>query len=332
MSNKSKLPILKKLYIYSLDNIYILNVLLIPFSFIYFLINLIKKYFFSNNKANTVPVIVIGNLTVGGTGKTSLVIWLCNYFSSRKYNIGVISGGYKTNKPNELEVVGKYSKANNVGDEAILINKKTNAIVCKSKNRKNAYEYLVDNYNLDIIISDDGLTHYKLNRNINIVIVKETKPFGNGLLLPAGPLREIPYSISKYDNIIFNKSKNSDLPGFFYEISNVKSLSNNQEIRISELSGTTVHLVTAIANPDLLVKSLKKFNIDLILHIYPDHYLLSIDDYNFNDNYKILMTEKDFVKCANVNLKNAFYIATKIVVDNDIKIMLNNKISNLLKL
>ena len=273
-----------------------------------------------------------GNLTVGGTGKTSLVIWLCNYFSSRKYNIGVISGGYKTNKPNELEIVGKYSKANNVGDEAILIHKKTNAIVCKSKNRKNAYEYLVDNYSLDIIISDDGLTHYKLNRNINIVIVKETKPFGNGLLLPAGPLREIPYSISKYDNIIFNKSKNSDLPGFFYEISNVKSLSNNQEIRISELSGTTVHLVTAIANPDLLVKSLKKFNIDLILHIYPDHYLLSIDDYNFNDNYKILMTEKDFVKCANFNLKNAFYIPTKIVVDNDIKIMLNNKISNLLKL
>jgi tetraacyldisaccharide-1-P 4'-kinase len=85
---KSKLPILKKFYIYSLDNIYILNVILTPLSLIYLLINFIKKYFFSNNKLNKIPVIVIGNLTVGGTGKTSLVIWLCNYLSSRKYNIG----------------------------------------------------------------------------------------------------------------------------------------------------------------------------------------------------------------------------------------------------
>jgi tetraacyldisaccharide-1-P 4'-kinase len=87
MFSKSKLPILKKYYLYSLDHIYFLNILLLPFSTLYLLINLIKKYFFSNKRNNTTPVIVIGNLTVGGTGKTSLVIWLCNYFSSRKYNI-----------------------------------------------------------------------------------------------------------------------------------------------------------------------------------------------------------------------------------------------------
>lgn len=331
MSNKSKLPILKKLRIYSLDRIYILNIILLPLTLIYYIINLIKKFFFSNNKINTVPVIVVGNLTVGGTGKTSLVIWLCNYFSSRKYNVGVISGGYKTHDPNKLEIVDTYSNASDVGDEAILINNKTNTIVCKSKDRKKAYEYLVKNYNLDIIISDDGLTHYKLNRNINIVIVKEDRPFGNGLLLPAGPLREVPRVISKYDNIIFNKNKNSSLPGFYYEISELTSLSSNSKISINELSGTSVHLVTAIANPDLLINNLKKFNIDLIVHIYPDHHLLNKDDFVFNDNYKILMTEKDFVKCVTFNLENAYYIPTKIVVDNDIKIMLNNKISNLLK-
>ena len=89
MFNKSKLPILKEFYLYSLDKIYILNILLIPLSVIYFITNIIKKYFFSNKKENTVPVVVIGNLTVGGTGKTSLVIWLCNYLSSKDYKIGI---------------------------------------------------------------------------------------------------------------------------------------------------------------------------------------------------------------------------------------------------
>ena len=172
MSKKSKLPILKKFYIYSLEEIYILNILLLPFSVIYLLVNFIKQNIFINKKRNTVPVIVVGNLTVGGTGKTSLVIWLANYLNSRKYNIGVISGGYKTNEPYKIEIVDENSTPNNVGDEAILIANKTNAIVCKSKNRKSAYEHLVKNYSLDIIISDDGLTHY--NRNLKIFGVAMT--------------------------------------------------------------------------------------------------------------------------------------------------------------
>ena len=331
MFSKSKLPILKKYYLYSLDHIYFLNILLLPFSTLYLLINLIKKYFFLNKRNNTIPVIVVGNLTVGGTGKTSLVIWLCNYFSSRKYNIAVISGGYKTIDPNKIQIVNEDSKPNEVGDEAILISKKTQSVVCKCKNRKLAYEFLVKNYNLDFIISDDGLTHYKLNRNLNIVIVRENKPFGNGLVLPAGPLRELPSSINSYDNVIFNKSKKSNVPGFYYDISKLKSILNNAELDIESLSGTSVHLVTSIANPDLLIKSLNRYNVDIIPHIYPDHYLPIEEDFIFSDNLKTIMTEKDFVKCCDFNLENAYYLPTKIIVDNDIKIMLNNQISNLLK-
>ena len=92
-----------------------------------------------------------------------------------------------------------------------------------------------------------------------------------------------------------------------------------------------MHLVTAIANPDLLIKSLERYNIDIISHIYPDHYLLNKEDFTFNDNLKTIMTEKDFVKCADFNLENSYYLPTKIIVDNDIKIMLNNQISNFLK-
>lgn len=331
MSKKSKLPILKKLYLYSLDKIYILNILLIPFSIIYLIINFFKKKFFLNKKINTIPVIVIGNLTVGGTGKTSLVIWLCNYLSDRKYNIGVITGGYKTANANKLQIVKEDSYANEVGDEAILISKKTNSIVCKCKNRKKAYEYLVNNFNLDVIISDDGLIHYKLNRDLNIVIVKENKPFGNGLILPAGPLRELPSSLSNYEITMFNKSIKSDLPGFYYELSEMVSFNNKTIMPLSNVYGSTIHLVTAIANPDLLISNLKKLGIDVIAHIYPDHQFFTMDDFRFDDDYPVFMTEKDFVKCKNFNLENSYYFPTKIIVDNDIKIMLNNKVSQLLK-
>ena len=331
MFKKSKLPILKKLYLYSLDNIYILNIILAPLSLIYIAINFFKKILQTKRRINTVPVIVIGNLTVGGTGKTSLVIWLCNYLTSRSYNVAVISGGYKTIDPKKLEIIGDKSVPSEVGDEAILISKKTNCIVCKCKDRKKAYEYLAKNYILDAIISDDGLTHYKLNRNLNIVIVKENKPFGNGLVLPAGPLREPPSAIKFYENIVFNKNKTSDLRGFYYDITKATSLINSTDINISDISGTTVHLVTAIANPELLIKNLERLNIDLITHIYPDHYLLNEEDFKFNDDYKVLMTEKDFVKCEKFKLKNTYYLPTKIIVDNDIKIMLNDKLLDLLK-
>ena len=331
MFNKSKLPIFKKFYLYSLDKIYVLNVLLIPLSALYFIINIIKKYFFSNKKKNTIPVIVIGNLTFGGTGKTSLVIWICNYLYSKNYKIGVISGGYKTINPKDIEIVNGNSNVNNVGDEAILIYNNTSSIVCKCKDRKKAYEYLVDNYNLDIIISDDGLNHLNLNRDINIVTMKEKNPYGNGLLIPAGPLRVLPSSIKNYENIIINKEKGSSKKGFYYDITKIISASDMSETNVDTLRGSTAHLVTAIANPDLLIEYLNTLNISLKIHIYPDHFVFSKKDFEFNDNYKIILTEKDFVKCANFDLKNIYYLPTKIVVDNDIKIMLNNKIENLLR-
>ena len=92
-----------------------------------------------------------------------------------------------------------------------------------------------------------------------------------------------------------------------------------------------MHLVTAIANPDLLIKYLNRLNIDLITHIYPDHYIFQEEDFRFEDEYKIIMTEKDFVKASKYSLKNTYYLPTKINVDNDIKIMLNDKITELLK-
>ncbi|MBT7543062.1 MAG: tetraacyldisaccharide 4'-kinase [Gammaproteobacteria bacterium] len=334
MFNTSKLRMLNKLYLYSLDKIYLLNIILIPVSFLYVIINLIKKNFYKNTTGNSTPVIVVGNLTVGGTGKTSLVIWLANYLSKLNYKVGIISGGYKTLNPNKLERVNDKSYAFEVGDEALLIYKKTKCIVAKCKNRKIAYEDLNINCNhkLDIIISDDGLHHYNLNRDLDIVILKEEKPFGNKLPVPAGPLREIFFNLNNFDNIIYNKNINSSLRGFYYNNSTlVSAYPDEKSYKITDFKNKSVHLVTSVANPDLLINVLKKYNIDVISHIYPDHYHFMPENFIFNDELDIFMTEKDYVKVDSFRIVRAYYFPTDIVVDNDIKIMLNDKISKLLE-
>ena len=330
MSNKSKLGILSKLYLYSLDKIYLLNIILIPLSFLYVIINLIKKYFFKNTEKNKTPVIVIGNLTVGGTGKTSLVIWLANHLSELNYKVGIITGGYKTYNPEKLQIVNKESLVFDVGDEALLIYKKTKCKVIKCKNRKMAYEYL-NTQSLDIIISDDGLHHYNLSRDLNIVILKEKNPFGNKLPVPSGPMREFFFNLNDFDNIIYNKNIDSSLKGFCYNNSDLISCTHKVTYKITKFKNKTVHLVTAIANPDLLLNVLQKYNINVISHVYPDHYNFSSEDFIFNDDLDIFMTEKDYVKVISYNVPKAYYFPTEIIVDNDIKILLNDKISKLLE-
>ncbi len=330
MSNKSKLGILNKLYLYSLDKIYLLNIILIPLSIVYVVINLIKKYFFQNTEKNKIPVIVIGNLTVGGTGKTSLVIWLANHLSDLNYKVGIISGGYKTHNPEKLEVVNNGSSVLDVGDEALLIYKKTKCKVIKCKNRKMACDHL-NTHLVDIIISDDGLHHYKLSRDLDIVILKEKSPFGNRLPLPSGPMREFFFNLNNFDNVIYNKNINSSLKGFYYNNSSLISCTNNATYSIKKFKNKTIHLVTAIANPGLLINALHKYNINVVSHLYPDHYSFNSQDFIFNDDLDIFMTEKDYVKVTSYDIAKSYYFPTEIVVDNDIKILLNDKISKLLE-
>ena len=151
-----------------------------------------------------VPVIVVGNLTVGGTGKTPLVIWLCNHLVSQGYTPGVVLRGYGGKAASWPQQVRADSDPQDVGDEAVVIAEQTGCPVCASPSRADAARALLEHADCDVIISDDGLQHYALGRDIEVVVIDGERRFGNGMLLPAGPLRESPRRLRQVDFVIVN--------------------------------------------------------------------------------------------------------------------------------
>jgi len=154
-----------------------------------------------------VPVIVIGNITSGGTGKTPLVIHLANELKKNGYHPGIISRGYGS-KRNGVCEVNQKSDVQNIGDEPILIHKHTHLPVFIAKDRVLAAKALIKKYKkIDVILSDDGMQHYRLKRDMEILVIDGTRRFGNGHLLPAGPLRESKRKVKAVDAIVCNGKK-----------------------------------------------------------------------------------------------------------------------------
>ena len=196
---------------YSRFSIFI--VVLLPITFIYWLIISLRLFlynikFFKITKFN-IPIIIIGNLTVGGSGKTPLCIWLANYLLSKKVSVGIVSSGYKSSST-EPQLIGNNSDPSIVGDEAILLYLQTKAIIVSGGDRVAATRYLLGSSECDIIIHDDGLQHYALARSYEIGIIDADRFFGNGFLLPYGPLREPSNRINKCDMIVYSNAIKHD--------------------------------------------------------------------------------------------------------------------------
>lgn len=188
---------------------------LIPFSILYGLIVFIRSFFYKKifcNWKSPVPVVIVGNLTIGGNGKTPLVIWLVKKLTSMGYKVGVISRGYKGKSKCYPILVGKTTSFREVGDEAILIYLRTKTLISVDPNRVNAVKMLLKK-KVDLIISDDGLQHYKLARNYEILVIDGNYRFGNGLLLPSGPLREFKSRLHTVNVIVLNDgfTKNNEV-------------------------------------------------------------------------------------------------------------------------
>ena len=177
-------------------------IFLLPISLIFFLIIKIRYFSYKNNilkkYKSKIPLIMVGNISVGGSGKTPFVIWLTKYLLDKGLRVGVISSGYKSSSSKPL-LVDKYSDPKIVGDEAVLIANQTYCNVASGGDRISATKLLIDKTLNDVIIHDDGLQHYKLERDYEIILINNHKLFGNGYLLPAGPLREKINSISNSD-------------------------------------------------------------------------------------------------------------------------------------
>jgi len=245
-----------------------------------------------------VPVIVVGNITVGGTGKTPLVIALVQALRARDFNPGVISRGYAGSADAPL-LVDAQSDPARVGDEARLIFDATNAPVCVARDRHAAGEKLLGAARVDVIVADDGLQHYKLCRNVEICVIDGERRFGNGRLLPAGPLREPVDRLETVDFRVWNGgvARAGDVTMTLRGDVAVGVTDAQQRRPLHSFVVQRVHAVAGIGNPQRFFAQLRAAGIEIVEHAFPDHHPFCAADLDFGDDLDVLMTSKDAVKC-----------------------------------
>ncbi|MFZ1798129.1 MAG: tetraacyldisaccharide 4'-kinase [Dokdonella sp.] len=245
-----------------------------------------------------VPVIVIGNISVGGTGKTPLVLALIEALHGRGWKPGVVSRGYGGSARSPTLLDDSPDPAI-VGDEPSLIRRRTGVPVAVGRNRVAAARLLTGT-GVDMILADDGLQNPSLARDIEICVIDGARRLGNGRLLPAGPLRESGARLARVDFIVCNggQPQSGEVP---MRLSGTSALSVNgvEPMRpLAQFAGQRVHAVAGIGNPGRFFDSLRRHGIEVIEHAFDDHHALSAADLDFRDGLPILMTEKDAVKCA----------------------------------
>jgi tetraacyldisaccharide 4'-kinase len=246
-----------------------------------------------------VPVIIVGNITVGGTGKTPLVIRLVDVLKQQGYKPGVISRGYAGKANQTPQTVTAESDAALVGDEAVVLASRCDCPVAICADRLAAARLLLTNRACDVIISDDGLQHYALQRDIEIVVIDGERRFGNGYCLPVGPLREPPERIKKVDLVVVNGGQDLHPDEFAMHCrgGELVNLLTGERKPLSEFRSAPCHALAGIGNPGRFFKQLALAGIDCTTHAFTDHYAFTAADLKFKDGKPVIMTEKDAVKC-----------------------------------
>ena len=272
-----------------------------------------------------VPVIVVGNITLGGTGKSPLVDWLVNGLLAHGLRPGVVSRGYGGRSQHYPLLVEPDADPKVAGDEAVMLAKKTQCPVVVDPDRSAAVRYLLQNHGCDIIISDDGLQHYNMARAFEIAIVDAKRGLGNGLCLPAGPLREPASRLMEVDLVIVNGEGHPRLPVKYLKMNllpkKIISL-NSGEAELSKFANQPVHAVAAIGHPERFFDTLKTLGYQIIPHSFADHHFYDSEDLDFGDNLPVIMTEKDAVKCQQLRSSfkhNSFwYLDVEVTVTADL--------------
>jgi len=248
-----------------------------------------------------VPVVVVGNIAIGGTGKTPFVIWLVERLREWGWKPGVISRGYAGRARQWPQRVTPESDPAMVGDEPVLIATRARCPVFVGPDRVLAAQRLLANGGVDIVVSDDGLQHYRLWRDLEIAVVDATRGLGNGKLLPAGPLREAPARLGEVALVVANGTGWTAPVGrqvtMRLQAREARALDGSAAQPISAFAGQTVHAVAGIGNPARFFAMLTQQGIHLVMHPFPDHHPFVREDLEFGDALPVLMTEKDAVKC-----------------------------------
>ena len=248
------------------------------------------------------PVIVVGNLSVGGTGKTPFTIWLVQRLREWGWKPGVISRGYGGRAAAYPLRVSPQTEPAVCGDEPALIVRRLQCPLAVAPDRVAAARLLIESREVDILVADDGLQHYRLARDLEICVVDGARGFGNGALLPAGPLRELPQRLNEVSLVVVNGSCAAavgvEAVDMQLRSGSVRSLGSGALRPLEAYAGRAVHAVAGIGNPSRFFATLRRSGLLPVEHAFPDHHEYRLADLQFGDDLPVLMTEKDAVKCA----------------------------------
>jgi tetraacyldisaccharide 4'-kinase len=315
------------------------HILLMPLSWLFGLVVFLRKYFYKHGWFKSyrlnVPVIVVGNINVGGTGKTPLVIWLTEQLKLVGYQPGIISRGYGGNVQQVVEVLPD-SNPIEVGDEAVLIATRTNRPVFVSADRVSAGRNLLKTYpQCNIIISDDGLQHYRMQRDVEIVVYDSVKGFGNSALLPAGPLRESKSRLKTVDAIVSNGADTREslrcfnpiamqlVATDFYNLVDTQKKSSAQALMQKK-----IFAIAGIGNPKRFFDQLTDLGLQFESRAYADHYIFQAKDFQHINADVVLMTEKDAVKCRAFGQPNFWVLPVNAQVNSGLMSVVLNKLNS----
>lgn len=258
-----------------------------------------------------VPVIVVGNITVGGTGKTPLILWLIDYCRARGLRVGVVSRGYGAAAPEWPWLVQASDSAAVAGDEPSLIVRRTGVPMAIDPRRPAALQKLLASHELDVVLSDDGLQHYPLARDLELVLIDAGRGLGNGRCLPMGPLREPATRLQSVDAVLLNGNTEDSAQGFAMALQPVCLVNvRTGEQRALDLfaTGQRVHAVAGIGNPQRFFITLRSLGWQPLEHAFADHAQYSAADLRFAEDLPVMMTEKDAVKCQEFATDKFWYV------------------------
>lgn len=273
------------------------------------LASLRRRWQSARQSAFPVPVVIVGNITVGGTGKTPLLCALAESLSATGIRVGIVSRGYGGQHTGAPRLVTAADNARDVGDEPLLLVRRTSCLLAIGRDRL-AAAHVLAKHGVQLILSDDGLQHYRLPRCFEIAVVDAARGLGNGLCLPAGPLREPTSRLREVDAVVYQgtppdqatQNQAMQKQAMQYHTALVpqawRDVHSGEQWPLQHLSaGTTVHAVAGIGHPERFFTTLQTLGYHVLPHPFPDHHVFEADELIFSDGHPMVMTEKDAVKC-----------------------------------
>lgn len=294
----------------------LLTWLLAPLALLFWCISQIRRALYCKkilkSYRSPVPVLVVGNISVGGNGKTPVVVWLVEQLQAKGVKVGVISRGYGGKTKTFPCLVTQESEAEMVGDEPVLIVQRTGAPLAISPNRQQSIELLLSQFELDLIITDDGLQHYALQRDIEWVVIDGERRFGNGFVLPAGGLRELPSRLNSVQAVISNGGISKAGEHLMtLEPSFAENLKTGERKPLQHFTQQPCVAIAGIGYPPRFFTMLEKLGIQLAkTQGFVDHQAFEAQQLEAlaDRQTPLLMTEKDAVKCRKFAQENWWFV------------------------